>query len=104
LIAFLGSLCAASGALARVHTVRPAQYLTPPDASYEASGMATAINGDSIITIADRPGAREALLYRRNANGQWIFSRSLLVSDTAAPRAMGTNRAAATWRDFDVNQ
>ena len=83
LIALLLCLGAATGALARTHTVWPAQYLLSPDASYEFFGMAAAIDSDSIVTLADRPGGRVALLYRRNASGQWNYSRTLL--DVTAP-------------------
>jgi len=84
-IALLVCLGAASSAVARVHTIRPAQSLTPPDASYGSFGTATAIDGGSIIVLADHSGRGEALLYRRNGSGQWKFSRSL--SNAVAPGA-----------------
>ena len=67
----------APACLARTHTVRPYQALAIP-AGYSAAGLQVAIEGDSIIVLADRADGRSALLYRRGTNGAWAFNRVLL--------------------------
>jgi len=62
-------LAIATMAEAHVHSITPTQYLLPPDAQpFEGyPAQAVAIDGDSLIVIADRPTYRGALLYRRRA-------------------------------------
>ena len=70
-----------SMAEARVHSITPTQYLSPPYAySFEEyPALAVAINGDSLIIIADQPTYRGAFLYRRSAaDGRWSFNRTLM--------------------------
>ena len=87
LLIILLALGVSIGASARVHTIHFAQELLPPHPEdpdyYQFFGMAVAIDGDSIITIADREGGRVALLYRRGADGRWSYQRTLL--DISAP-------------------
>src|SRR6188768_1807131 len=71
----------ATMAEARVHSITPTQLLSPPDAyPYEVYPLlAVAIDGDSLIVIADRPGYRGAFLYRRRAaDRHWSFSQTLM--------------------------
>ncbi len=78
----------ATMAEARVHSITPTQYLSPPDAqSFDGyPPLAVAIDGDSLIVIADRPTYRGAFLYRRwNADNRWHFTRTLMR--TTAPAA-----------------
>jgi hypothetical protein len=70
---------------ARTRTLAVTQELPPPGAQYLELGFQVAIDGDSIIALADREGGRSALLYRRGGNGQWYLSGVLL--DVAAPPA-----------------
>jgi hypothetical protein len=75
-------------AQARVHSVEPSQSLRLPQEQVLEGfpALAVAIDSDSLITIVDRSAplaGRFALLYRRGADGQWAFSRTLL--HTTAP-------------------
>jgi hypothetical protein len=71
---------------ARVHSVPPKQYLALPDAEPLEGfpALAVAIDGDSLVAIVDRTGGRFALLYRRDANGHWAYSRTLLQTSVAS--------------------
>lgn len=92
LVAFLVCIGMFTAAFARTYTLSPTQELVAPDLAYELFGMAVAIDGNSIIAIADGPGARVALLYRRGANGVWSFSR-VLLENTEPPQYWRANVA-----------
>lgn len=79
----IASLMLTPAALARTHTVHLTQYLLSPNPEYTFFGHTVAIDGGSIIALADREGGRVALLYRRAADGRWSFQRTLL--DVTAP-------------------
>ena len=77
----------ATMAEARVHSITPSQYLLPPDAQPLEGfpAVAVAIDGDSLIVIADRPTYRGAFLYRRRASDRrWFFSRTLMQTTVPA--------------------
>jgi hypothetical protein len=69
---------------ARVHHVIVQQLLQLPGAQspFDFPAQAVAIDGDFLIVVVDRDGARQALLYRRGGDGQWAYAR-LLVQSTA---------------------
>ncbi len=77
----------------RVYTVPSSQGLRTPTGSFNfQNASALAITSDSIIVIDGG-----ALLYRRAANGQWVFSRTLVADPgTFGPSdvAMKNNLAA----------
>ncbi len=83
----------ATMAEARVHSITPTQYLSPPDAqSFEGyPPLAVGIDGDWLIVIADRPTYRGAFLYRRYvSDGRWRFNRTLMRTTVpAAQRRAG---------------
>ena len=84
LIGVLVFIAFASMAEARVHSIAPTQYLSPPGAySFEDyPALAVAIHGDSLIIIADQPTYRGAFLYRRRAaDGRWSFNKTLALTD-----------------------
>ncbi|HEV7609448.1 MAG TPA: hypothetical protein VGO61_19075 [Steroidobacteraceae bacterium] len=85
LLALGVSLCAS----ARTYTIPVAQDLPPPNSAdpyyYQFFGLAAAIDGGSIIALADHEGGRAALLYLRGADGRWRYRRTLL--DVTAPPA-----------------
>jgi hypothetical protein len=71
---------------ARVHTVPFSQSLRLP-LEQDGEGvpaLAVAIDGDSLIMVLDRAAGRMALLYRRRADGEWAYSRTLLQSTAPA--------------------
>ncbi len=74
------ALCAGA-AEARVYSLSPAQDLPLPTIGGEFNTPKVAIDGDSIIVLAERTGGRSALLYQRGANGTWALSRTLLDVD-----------------------
>jgi hypothetical protein len=87
LVSLLLALALIPAAHARTHTVRLTQYLLSPNPEYTFFGRKVAIDGGSIIALADREGGRVALWYRRGADGQWTFQRKLL-DVTAAPEQL----------------
>jgi hypothetical protein len=95
LVAMLG---AGAAAQAGVHSVQRAQFLAPPGGQMPDGfpALAVAIDGDSLITILDREGARQALLYRRGRDGQWSYSRTLLQS-TAPASQLRASVAMKNW-------
>jgi hypothetical protein len=84
--ALLVTLTLVPAAQARVHSLDNSQFLVPPNNDFPEGfpAVAVAIDGDSLIVIADRiaGGAqtegRFAYLYRRAANGKWSYNRTLL--------------------------
>lgn len=81
LLALALAVPAIAGAQERVYTVPSTQPLLAPDGSdiWGEPGD-IAIDGDSLIVIQDG-----ALLYRRDANGKWNYSRKLVAGTTARP-------------------
>lgn len=71
---------------ARVHHVIVQQLLQLPGAQAQDDfpAQAVAIDGDFLIVIVDRDGARQALLYRRGSNAQWAYARMLVQSTAPA--------------------
>jgi hypothetical protein len=71
---------------ARVHHVITQQMLELPDAEpfEDFVAQAVAIDGDFLIVIVDRDGARQALMYRRGGDGQWAYARLLVQSSAPA--------------------
>jgi hypothetical protein len=87
LVSLLLAVVLIPAAHARTHTVQLTQYLLSPSPDYTFFGQRVAIDGGSIIALADRPGGRVALWYRRGTDGKWTFQRKLL-DVTAAPEQL----------------
>ena len=72
-----GSFAISTPSRAEIRWIDPVQTLAPPAAStFTASDVA--IDGDHIIALGGYEGGQQALHYRRNSNGQWVYRRSLL--------------------------
>jgi hypothetical protein len=82
-VALLLAVPALAGAQARVYTVPTSQALLTPSGSDVWNDVApqVAIDGDSLIVAADA-----ALLYRRDSNGHWNYSRTLIPAGTTGAR------------------
>ena len=91
-------LLLASTAQARIHTVISPQILQPAGAGAydDFNASAVAVDGDSLIVIADRNGARQALLFRRGADGQWVNDR-VLVQSTAPAAQLRASVVMKNW-------
>src|SRR5688500_3433093 len=65
-------------AQARVYTIHPTQTFEYANPDGDFGPPKVAIDGDSAIALMDTATGREALLFQRNALGQWAFVRTLL--------------------------
>ena len=51
----------------------------PPASAFTRFGEDVAIDSGNIIVLAGYEGGQQALLYRRNSNGQWVYRRALVT-------------------------
>jgi hypothetical protein len=72
------SLAFSTPARAEIRWIDPVQTLTR-NADFTFLGEHVAIDGGHIIALGGYEGGQQALLYRRNSNGQWVFRRSLVT-------------------------
>jgi hypothetical protein len=91
LLAILLALGASVWASAGTYTIRDTKLLSSPAATYQFIGR-VAIDGNSVITLADRAGGRAALLYQRGTDGRWTFQRTLF-DVTEAPEFLRASLA-----------
>jgi hypothetical protein len=96
--ALVALLLLVSTAQARVHTVVSFQILQPAGAGPydDFNASAVAIDGDFLIVIADRNGARQAILFRRGSDGQWTHDR-VLVQSTAPAAQLRASVVMKNW-------
>jgi hypothetical protein len=65
---------------ADVRPLNVTQTLTrPPSPTFTYWGQNVAIDGGYIIVVGAYDGGQQALLYRRNTGGQWVFRRALVT-------------------------
>jgi len=63
---------------AEIRWIDSVQTLARP-AAFTSLGEHVAIDGNHIIALGRYEGGQQALLYRRNSNGQWVYRRSLVT-------------------------
>ncbi len=95
----IASLCLVNSARAEIHTIAPAQKLSPPGGSYPQFGTDVAIDGGFIIVLARSDTGQAAFLYRRDLNtGKFAYAYALLAlatgSDATGEVAMKNGIAA----------
>jgi hypothetical protein len=86
---------------AEIRWIDPVQTLSQP-AGFTFLGERVAIDGGYIIALGGYEGGQQALLYRRNSNGVWIFRRSLVTWNgpyTRSSVAMRNGLAAVQFGD-----
>ena len=85
---------------AEIRWIDPVQTLPRP-AAFTLLGEHVAIDGGYIIAIGGYEGVRQALLYRRNSNGQWVYRRSLVTWTGPYMRASVAMRNGIAAVQFD---